>query len=73
MQKVFYAIIIVEMQIILMVPLLSIIEKIICLIDKKINPTYPSCNIDPLCHPSFAWDKNGNGWIGNNLVIKNKS
>ena len=29
----------------------------------------PSCDIDPLCHESFVWDKNGKGWIGDTLVI----
>jgi len=29
----------------------------------------PYCDIDPLCHEAFVWDKEGNGWIGNTLVI----
>lgn len=29
------------------------------------HPVFPYCDIDPLCHPAFARDKNGDGWIGN--------
>lgn len=36
--------------------------------DKKWNPRYPQCDIDPRCHPAFAWDKEGRGWIGGYLV-----
>ena len=28
------------------------------------NPVYPSCDINPLCHPAFVLDKDGGGWIG---------
>lgn len=38
-------------------------------IDKRLNPHYPQCDIDPRCSPLFVWDENGNGWIGEYLVV----
>lgn len=32
----------------------------------------PYCDIDPLCHPAFAWNNDGSGWIGNICVRKAK-
>lgn len=28
------------------------------------------CDIDPRCHPAFAWAKDGTGWIGNMQVLR---
>ncbi len=33
----------------------------------------PSCDINPRCHPRFAWGSDGNGWIGNIIVIKKEN
>lgn len=30
----------------------------------------PYCDIDPRCHPALAWDREGNGWIGNVLAVR---
>lgn len=35
-------------------------------------PPPPYCDIDPRCHGAFAFDKDGNGWIGNVCVIDNR-
>ena len=48
------------------------IEDVWNWIDKKLHPRYPFCDIDPRCHIAFAWDKDGNGWIGDHLVVPSK-
>lgn len=40
---------------------MSVIDRMIA---KRFGPG-PHCDIDPRCHPAFAWDKYGRGWIGN--------
>lgn len=40
--------------------------------DRRLNPIYPFCNIDPLCHPNFVWNKDMNGWIGDCRVIQRR-
>lgn len=65
------AVLIVELVIILTFGGLCLIGAICEYIDKKLNPRYPYCDIDPLCHPAFAWDTEGNGWIGKCKVIEN--
>lgn len=32
-------------------------------------PAPPYCDIDPRCHPAFAWAPDGSGWIGPIRVI----
>lgn len=33
---------------------------------RRLNPPPPPfCDVDPRCHPAFAWGKDGRGWIGN--------
>lgn len=71
MQDVLNVILILEAQIIGLFLLLLIVGNILEWADKKMNPRYPYCDIDPRCHIAFAWDKDGNGWIGNHLVVPN--
>lgn len=60
-----YFVMIVEVAIILFVAGVATIGFAIGWIDNKLHPRYPSCDIDPLVHPAFVFDKDGNGWIGN--------
>ena len=39
-------------------------------VDSKLPKPPPYCDVDPLCHPSFAWAADGTGWIGNVCVVK---
>lgn len=60
-----YAVLIVEAALILFVIGLTSLGLFVDWIDRKLNPRYPHCSIDPREHPAFVLDKNGNGWIGN--------
>jgi len=71
MQDILDAILILEALFIGMFVLFLIIGNILCWVGKKLNPHYPFCDIDSRCHIGFAWDKNGNGWIGNHMVVLN--
>ena len=71
MQEVLYVILILEAQFIGLFVLFLIVGNVWEWADKKLNPHYPFCDIDPRCHIAFAWDKNCNGWIGNHLVVPN--
>ena len=71
MQEVIYAILFAEAEIIGLFIFMWIVGAIFNWADKKLNPRYPYCDIDPRCHIEFAWDENGNGWIGNHLVVHN--
>lgn len=44
--------------------LLVLLMNLVDFFDKKLNPHYPMCDIDPRCHPAFCFDKNGDAWIG---------
>lgn len=71
MQEVIYAILFVEAEIIGLFIALFVIVSIWDWVDKKLNPHYPYCDIDPRCHIAFTRDKDGNGWVGNHLVLPN--
>ena len=71
MQDVLNVILILEAELIGLFLLLLIIGNVWNWIDKKLHPSYPFCDIDPRCHIAFAWDKDGNGWIGDHLVVRN--
>lgn len=67
-----YGLLFAEVTIVLFAALLFLFLKIFNLHYKKNHIVYPSCDIDPACHTNFAWDKYGNGWIGDVLVISRK-
>ena len=69
MQEVLYIILILEAELIGLFVLLLIVGNIWEWADKKLHPRCQFCDIDPRCHIAFAWDKSGNGWIGNHLVV----
>lgn len=71
MQDVLNVILILEAQVIGLFILLLIVGNVWAWIDRKLNPFCPFCDIDPRCHFGFAWDKDGNGWIGSHLVVPN--
>jgi len=71
MQEVLYMIWILEVQLIGLFVLLWILGIVWEWVDNKWNPYLPFCDIDPRCHIAFVWDKDGNGWIGDHLVLPN--
>ena len=73
MQDVLNVILILEAQLIGLFLLLVIVGSICEWVDKKLNPRYPYCDIDPRRHIAFAWDIEGRGWIGNHLVVSKLS
>lgn len=69
MQDIIYIILFPPALLIGTLTVLFMIAGILVWIDKKINPQYPFCDIDPKCHIAFIWDKDGVGWIGHHKVI----
>lgn len=69
MQDILNAVLIVEAGIIGLFVLLLVVGNIAEWVETKLNPRYPHCDIDPRCHVAFVWDKDGNGWIGEHLVV----
>lgn len=70
MQDIIIGILLANLTLIALLIIIYIIASITVWIDSKLNPIYPHCNIDPLCHPNFIWDKDMNGWIGDCMVHK---
>jgi hypothetical protein len=68
-QDVLDAVLIIEAVILGLFVLLLAGCHIWALVDRNLNQRYLFCDIDPRCHFAFAWDKDGNGWIGNHLVL----
>ena len=63
-----YVIFVIDALVIAWIVFCALASAAIGLFNEIINPVYPHCDIDPLCHPGFVWDKEGNGWIGNCMV-----
>lgn len=63
----------IEFFIIVLFALAWLILSVLEWLDKKLNPIYPHCHIDPRCHSQFVTDKNGVGHIGIHEVSHNGS